>query len=62
MKIKLPVKIIKKSKRYVASCSVLGVSSQGNTRKKAKNNLIEALALFFISCIERDTLDAILKK
>ena len=31
-------------------------------QKKAKNNLIEALTLFFISCIERNTLDAALKE
>lgn len=62
MEIKLPAEITKKSKWYVASCSVLGVSSQGNTEKKAKNNLIEALSLFFISCIERNTLDAIFKE
>ena len=62
MEIKLPAKIIKKSKWYVASCTVLDVSSQGSTEKKAKNNLIEALSLFFISCIERNTLDAVLKE
>ncbi|MBW1745891.1 MAG: hypothetical protein JRJ25_06080 [Deltaproteobacteria bacterium] len=62
MEIKLPAKITKKSKWYVASCLVLDVSSQGDTEKKAKNNLIEALSLFFISCIERNTLDAVLKE
>jgi len=30
--------------------------------KKLKNNLIEALSLFFISCIERNTLDAVLNE
>lgn len=62
MEIKLPAKIIKKSKWYVASCPVLDISSQGSTEKKAKNNLIEALSLFFISCIEHNTLDAVLNE
>ena len=62
MEIKLPAKITKKSKWYVASCLVLNISSQGETEKKAKNNLIEALTLFFISCIERNALDAVLKE
>jgi len=62
MEIKLPAKITKKSKWYVASCQVLDISSQGATEKKAKKNLIEALTLFFISCIERNTLDAVLKE
>lgn len=62
MEIKLPAKITKKSKWYVASCQILDISSQGDTEKKAKNNLIEALTLFFISCIERNTLDAVLKE
>ena len=62
MKIKLPAKITKKRKWYVATCPVLDISSQGDTEKKAKKNLIEALTLFFISCIERNTLDAALKE
>lgn len=62
MEIKLPAKITKKSKWYVASCQILNVSSQGSTEKKAKKNLIEALTLFFISCIEHNTLDAVLKE
>ena len=62
MEIKLPVQITKKRKWYVAACPILDISSQGSTEKKAKNNLIDALTLFFISCIERNTLDAVLKE
>jgi predicted RNase H-like HicB family nuclease len=62
MEIKLPAKIIKKNKWYLASCPVLHISSQGITEKKARKNLVEALTLFFISCIERNTLDAVLKE
>ncbi len=57
----LPIKITKRKKWFVASCPVLDVHSQGETEKKAKNNLIEALGLFFLSCFERGTLDGALK-
>lgn len=32
---------------YVALCPELDIASQGNTVEQAKNNLIEALELFF---------------
>jgi len=40
----------------------LDVHTQGETEKEAKENLGEALSLFFISCFERGTLDAALKQ
>lgn len=58
---KLPATVRKKKDWYVSSCPVLDVYSQGETKDKALNNLIEALRLFFISCIERGTLDQVLK-
>lgn len=58
---RLPVKFTKKSKWHVASCPILDVHSQGETKGKAKKNLEEALSLFFISCFERGVLDAVLK-
>lgn len=58
----LPVKIIKKRKWYVASCPILDVFSQGPTAEQAKKNLGEALTAFLTSCIERSTLDAVLKE
>ncbi|CAN2039971.1 Type II toxin-antitoxin system HicB family antitoxin [Candidatus Magnetomoraceae bacterium gMMP-15] len=60
--IKLPFKIIKQEKWYVSSCPIMDVYSQGETKEKAKNNLIEALTGFFISCIERGTLNDVLKE
>ncbi len=57
----VPVKTTKKKKWYLASCPILDVHSQGETEKKAKENLGEALSLFLISCFERGTLDAVLK-
>lgn len=59
--VNLPAKIIKRRKWYLASCPILDVHSQGETQDQAKHNLIEALSLFFISCLERNTLDAVLK-
>jgi predicted RNase H-like HicB family nuclease len=58
----LPIKINKKRKWYVASCPILDVFSQGETEQIARKNLSEALILFFKSCFERGTLDAVLKQ
>ena len=61
LNMQLPAQIKKKKKWYVARCPVLDVYAQGETQKKALNNLIEALRLFLVSCIERGTLDEVLK-
>ncbi|MFH1672180.1 MAG: hypothetical protein ABIF87_01950 [Pseudomonadota bacterium] len=58
----LPVKIIKRKKWFLASCPILDVHAQGDTEKQAKKNLVEALTLFFVSCFERGTLDAVMKE
>ena len=58
----LPCVIKKRPKWYLASCPMLDVHSQGETIQKAKNNLREALILFFESCIKRGTLDQVLKE
>lgn len=58
----LPVVYKKRRKHYLASCPVLDVHSQGETKEKAKYNLIEALILFLESCFERGTLDEVLKE
>jgi predicted RNase H-like HicB family nuclease len=62
MKFKLPTKIVKKRKHFVASCPVLDVFTQGDTEQKARENLIEALTLFLTTCIEMGTLDDVLKQ
>ena len=46
MNVKLPVEILKRERWYVASCPALDVASQGETIKKAKDNLNEAVSLF----------------
>lgn len=60
--VKVPVKIKKKANVHISSCPVLDVYSQGNTEAEAKRNLAEALRLFLVSCLERGTLDAVLKE
>lgn len=47
---------------YIAHCPPLDLSSQGRTIGEAKENLMEAAEFFFISCIERGTLDQALKE
>ncbi|MEI7589875.1 MAG: type II toxin-antitoxin system HicB family antitoxin [Deltaproteobacteria bacterium] len=61
MNVKLPVEILKRERWYVASCPALDVASQGETIKKAKDNLSEAVSLFLISCLERGTLEQVLR-
>ncbi len=58
----MPMEMHKEGRYYVASCPVLDVMSQGTTRKKAKENLTEAIGLFFMSCMQRGTLDKALKE
>lgn len=59
---RLPLKFIRRKRGVIASCPVLDVHSQGETEEKAKKNLTEALTLFFVSCFEMGTLDAVLKQ
>jgi predicted RNase H-like HicB family nuclease len=58
----VPARIKKRQKWFVASCPVFDVVSQGETEEHANKNLAEALTLFFLSCHERGTLDAVLKE
>ena len=62
LEFKLPFRIEKKEGWFIACCPVLDVYSQGKTEDKAKRNLIESLQAFLFSCIERGTLDAVLKE
>lgn len=61
-RIKVPVKIAKRKRWFLASCPILDLHSQGETQKKGQQNLGEAMRVFFLSCFERGTLDRILKK
>ncbi len=60
--ITLPLKIKKEEGLYISCVPVLDIYSQGVTKAEAKNNITEAVKLFFISCLERGTLDVALKE
>jgi predicted RNase H-like HicB family nuclease len=60
--VKLPIRITRKGNLYIASCPSLDVVTQGDTEDQARKNIGEALHLFLRSCIERGTLDAVLKQ
>src|SRR3972149_1828415 len=60
--IKLPVDVKRKAKVYVSRCSVLDLYSQGETEDEARENIIEAIRLFIVSCFEKGTLDSVLKE
>ena len=47
---------------YVVTCPILDICSQGSTKKEAEKNIREAVGLFLLSCIERDTLNEVLKE
>jgi len=57
----LPFSIKKEGAILVSCCPVLDVWSQGDTEKKAKENLIEAVRFFLEDCFERGTLEKVLK-
>lgn len=62
MKLQLPATVKKKGKYFISCCPVLDVCSQGETEKRALDNLVEAITLFLLSCFERGTLDDVLKE
>ncbi len=57
----LPYSIKKKRNYYVTYCPLVDVYSQGETETKAVKNLTEAISLFLISCLERGTLEGVMK-
>lgn len=59
---RLPFTIKKRKNWFVSSCPILDVHSQGETKDKAIENLIEALSLFFSTCIEMGTLEKVLRE
>ena len=58
--INLPIKIKKKQNRHIASCPILDVHSQGPSKEEARENLVQALTVFFNSSLKRSTLDGVL--
>ena len=49
----VPIKLTKRDKWVLASCPIFDIHSQGETEEKAKENLVDALSLFLISCFKR---------
>ncbi len=58
----LPARVKKDGKYFISHCPPLDVYSQGETQEIAVEHLIDAVQLFVISCIERSSLDAVLKE
>jgi predicted RNase H-like HicB family nuclease len=58
----LTAKISKEGDWYVAETVGLPVVTQGQTSSEAIANIIEATNLFIITCIEKGTLDRVLRK
>lgn len=50
------------ARRWVATCPMVGVVSQGKTSDDAKRCLQEAIELWFESCVERGVLDQALRE
>jgi predicted RNase H-like HicB family nuclease len=60
--IKLPLYFKERSKWIVACCPPLDLFSQGETIEKARDNIVEALTAFLLSCFERGVLEQVLKE
>jgi predicted RNase H-like HicB family nuclease len=60
--IKVPVDFFFDGGVHVANCARFGVITQGCTLEEAKQNLEEALILFFETCLEMGTFDDVLKE
>ena len=56
----VPIQIFPEAGGYAASCAPLGVTSQGDTREEAEENLKGALGLFFEELIRAGSLDDVL--
>ena len=62
LEFRLPYSLKKRRKWYLAVCQSLDVASQGPTKKKALDNLRDAIRGFLADCFERGTLDEVLRQ
>lgn len=62
LEFRLPADVKKKGRIFVAQCRLLDVFTQGGTRAEAMENLREAIKLFLQSCLERGTLERVLRE
>jgi len=60
----MPVEVTFKpsGKYWIGSCPSLDISTQGENFERAQENLKEALVLFFESCLNRGTLNEVLRR
>jgi len=59
---RLPFRVEREDDVWIASCDALDVVSQGDNREDAGHMLSEALQLFLESCLERGTLEDVLRE
>jgi predicted RNase H-like HicB family nuclease len=59
---RLPYRVRKRQKWYLALCQPLDIDSHGPTKQKALDNLRDAVRGFLADCFERGTLDEVLLK
>lgn len=62
LKFRLPAGVKKKGRIFISQCPLLDVHSQGGTCAQALDNLHEAVKLFLQSCLERGTLERVLRE
>lgn len=60
--VRVPFHVYPNDGHFIACAHVLNVLTQGDTRTEARNNLVEAIQLFLMSCFERGTLDEVLRE
>jgi predicted RNase H-like HicB family nuclease len=58
---RLPAVLAHDEDWIIATCPPLDVASQGRTADEARANLVDALTAFLLSCLERQTLDTVLR-
>jgi predicted RNase H-like HicB family nuclease len=58
---RLPAVLTRDDDWVIATCPPLDVASQGRTDDDARANLVNALTEFLLSCLERQTLDTVLR-
>lgn len=58
---KVSVTTKQEGEHFIASCPALDVHTQGQTEEQAMVRLKEALSLFLENCIQRGTLEEVLK-
>ena len=61
MLFRLPYRLEREGNVYASICDDLDVRSQGSTKAEAGEMLVEALQLFLETCIQKGTVDAMLR-